>query len=117
MALFCAQHKTLAIHVNAAALKDHVMGFAVAVDHGRKLLQREFFADAIRKLVVMLPVGIFGPRVKAPVGKRNALLIPDKDGTGVARPYAVGRPEVKLYPLRIDMTALQDLTRSLFLAR
>src|SRR5579864_3724206 len=93
------------------------MRFAITLDHGRKLPQLKFLPDALRKLVVMLPVGILGPGIEAPVGKRNALLIPDKDWAGVACPDSVGRPDVKLYTLGIDMTALQDFARCLFLAR
>src|SRR6185312_5028438 len=66
--LFGGQHETLAIHVNAAALKYDLVRLAVAVDGRSKLLQLELLGDALRKLVVMLPVGILGPCVEAPVG-------------------------------------------------
>src|ERR1051326_8354668 len=117
MALFCTQHQPLPIHVNAAAFQDYVMRFAVAVDDRCEMLQIEPLADAIRKLIVMLPVGILGPCVESPVCECDTFLVPDKDWPGVARPDAVGGPDVKLHALCIDMAALQDFTRGLFLAR
>src|SRR4029077_6775738 len=103
MAFFRAQHQPLTVHINAAALKHHVVRLAIAFDYRRKLLELQFFPDTLRKLIVMLPVGILGPGVKAPVGKRNSLLVPDEDWAGVARPDSVGGPDVKLHALRVDI--------------
>jgi hypothetical protein len=38
-ALFRAEHQSLAIHVNAAALQNHVVRLAIAFNYGRKLLE------------------------------------------------------------------------------
>src|ERR1041385_3179857 len=117
MALFCTQHQPLPIHVNAAAFQDYVMRFAAALDYRSELPELEVLVDPIRKLVVMLPVGILGPCVEAPVCECDAFLVPDKDWPGVARPDAVGGPNVKLHAPGLDVAALQDFTRGLFLAR
>ncbi len=93
------------------------MRLAIALNDGRELLELQFFANTFRKLVIMLPVGILGPRVEAPVGKSNSLLVPDEDWAGVARPDTIGGLEVKLHALGFDVAPLQDLARCLLLAR
>src|ERR1700704_2861935 len=117
MAFFSAEHKPLAIHVNAAAFQDHVMSLAAPLKDGHELLQLKFLCDAIRKLVVMLPVRIFGPGIKSPIGERDALIAGDKDWSGIAGPYAVGGPDVKLYLLHFDVAVLQDLACGLLFTR
>src|SRR6476469_8752147 len=89
---------------------------AVAIDDGRELLELELFADAIRKLIVMLPVWILGPGIEAPVGKRDALMALDEDRPGVACPDTVGGPDVELHTLCRDLAAFQHLARGLLLA-
>src|SRR5579871_4390891 len=93
------------------------MCLAVALKDGRKLPKFEFLPDALRKLVVMLPVGILGPGIEAPVSQRDPFLVSDKDRAGIARPDTVCGPDVKVHALAIDVAALQDLACYLLFAR
>src|SRR5215471_17175978 len=59
----------------------------------------------------MLPVGIFCPSVETPVRHRDFLvarIATHKNGTGIARPAAIGGPEMEFDPLQADVAAIED---------
>src|SRR5258708_19899788 len=116
MALFRTQHQALAIHVNAAAFENHVVRLAVASDYRHELLELKFLADAIGKLVVMLPVRILGPGIEAPVSDRDIFLALYENGAGIARPYPVSWPDVELHALGLNVATFQHIAGHLFFA-
>ncbi len=107
------EENACAIGVNGAAFQYYAARPAVLAFRGGfgrvRWLPRgdlEQLCHAGGKLVVVVPVVVFGPGVEAPVGEGDlALLVSDEDGAGVAGPDTVGGPEVELDAVEIGAGA------------
>ena len=77
------------------------------------LRQSKQFSHALRHLIVEPPVGIFGPRIEAPVGNAHpALSVAHEDRPRIASPTAIGRPDMKAHALEIRPSPLQNSIHS-----
>src|ERR1051325_2714056 len=65
----------------------------------------------------MLPVGILCPGIESPIGECYLSFVFNEDRAGIARPDAIGWPDVELHPLDINMAEAQDFLRRLFFTR